>query len=59
MTEHALNHRFRRLRAQCVIVREGRRQGFDMKDMRQDGDLPATQEAVAKNSMLWSPTFDS
>lgn len=52
MTEHALNHRFRRLRAQSVIVREGRRQGFDPKDMCQDADLPVTQEAVEKNSML-------
>ncbi|KAH6611063.1 hypothetical protein Trco_001083 [Trichoderma cornu-damae] len=51
MTEHALNHRFRRLRAQSVIVREGRRQGFDPKDMRQDGDLPVTQEAVEKNNI--------
>jgi hypothetical protein len=51
MSEHALNHRFRRLRAQAVIVREGRKEGFDMKDMIPDGDLPVTQEAVEKNSM--------
>ncbi|KAL7797520.1 hypothetical protein V8C37DRAFT_399683 [Trichoderma ceciliae] len=51
MTEHALNHRFRRLRAQSVIVREGRSQGFDIKDLRQDGDLPATKEAVEKNNI--------
>ncbi|KAL7949114.1 hypothetical protein V8C42DRAFT_313334 [Trichoderma barbatum] len=51
MTEHALNHRFRRLRAQCVIVREGRNQGFDPKNMCQDGDLPATQEAVEKKNI--------
>ncbi|UKZ83549.1 hypothetical protein TrVFT333_011358 [Trichoderma virens FT-333] len=51
MTEHALNHRFRRLRAQSVIIREGRNQGFDPKNICQDGDLPATQEAVEKNNI--------
>lgn len=51
MSEHALNHRFRRLRAQAVIIREGRKEGFDMKDIIPDGDLPVTQEAVEKNSM--------
>ncbi|PTB62845.1 hypothetical protein BBK36DRAFT_1172137 [Trichoderma citrinoviride] len=51
MSEHALNHRFRRLRAQAIIVREGRKEGFDMKDMIPDGDLPATQEAVEKNNI--------
>ncbi|EGR44958.1 uncharacterized protein TRIREDRAFT_111604 [Trichoderma reesei QM6a] len=51
MSEHALNHRFRRLRAQAVIVREGRKEGFDMKDMIPDGDLPVTQEAVEKNNI--------
>ncbi|KAL7931116.1 hypothetical protein V8C35DRAFT_310396 [Trichoderma chlorosporum] len=51
MTEHALNHRFRRLRAQSVIIRQGRDQGFDIKYMRQDADLPATKEAVEKNNI--------
>ncbi|KAL6881596.1 hypothetical protein J3F83DRAFT_66586 [Trichoderma novae-zelandiae] len=51
MSEHALNHRFRRLRAQVLIVREGRKKGFDMKDMAPDGDLPVTQEAVEKNNI--------
>ncbi|KAH0493830.1 hypothetical protein TgHK011_000478 [Trichoderma gracile] len=51
MSEHALNHRFRRLRAQAVIVREGRKAGFDMKDMIPDGDLPVTQEAVEKKNI--------
>lgn len=53
MTEHALNHRFRRLRAQAIIVREGRQQGFDMRDMFvEEGSLPTTQESVDKQSML-------
>lgn len=59
MTEHALNHRFRRLRAQSVIIREGRNQGFDPKNICPDGDLPTTQEAVEKKSMLWSLALDS
>ncbi|KAM0475355.1 hypothetical protein ACHAPX_007109 [Trichoderma viride] len=46
MTEHALNHRFRRLRAQVVIVREGRGKGLDPKKIRADGDLPGTIDAV-------------
>lgn len=48
MTEHALNHRFRRLRAHCTIIREGRKEGLDMKDLLLD--LPDKQEAVDKNS---------
>ncbi|RFU73663.1 hypothetical protein TARUN_8586 [Trichoderma arundinaceum] len=51
MTEHALNHRFRRLRAQSVIVREGLKQGYDPKYLNPDGNLPATQEAVEKNNI--------
>ncbi|KAM0255233.1 hypothetical protein ACHAQJ_005997 [Trichoderma viride] len=51
MSEHALNHRFRRLRAQSVVIREGRNQGLDPKNIIQDGDLPATQEAVEKNNI--------
>ncbi|KAK1243579.1 hypothetical protein MKX08_001717 [Trichoderma sp. CBMAI-0020] len=46
MTEHALNHRFRRLKAQVVIVREGRSKGLDPKNIHADGDLPATIDAV-------------
>ena len=52
MTEHALNHRFRRLRAQVVIVREARKMGLDMKHMNEEGQLPAKQESVQKNSTL-------
>jgi hypothetical protein len=52
MTEHALNHRFRRLKAQVVIIREARDQkggGLDMKNMIVDESaLPQTKEAVDK-----------
>ena len=48
MTEHALNHRFRRYRAETLIIREGRKAGFDPKDLPTEG-LPNTQEAVGKN----------
>lgn len=51
MTEHALNHRFRRLRAQVVIVREGRGKGLDPKNICADGDLPGTIDAVDTKSM--------
>jgi hypothetical protein len=49
MTEDALNHRFRILRAEAVIIREGRARGFDMKRLGID-DLPRTQGAVDKKS---------
>lgn len=59
MTEHALNHRFRRLRAHAVVVQEGRAQGLDLKDLEIDEKkLPATQEKVDKNSTL-PPGFSS
>ncbi|KAF7546460.1 hypothetical protein G7046_g9291 [Stylonectria norvegica] len=52
MSEHALNHRFRRLRAQAIIVRDGRALGFDMKDLvTEDNALPKTQETVEKNNI--------
>ncbi|KAF7534526.1 hypothetical protein G7Z17_g13350 [Cylindrodendrum hubeiense] len=52
MTDHALNHRFRRLRAQAVIIREGRAQGLDMKDLSTDDNfLPKTQENIDKNNI--------
>lgn len=50
MTEHALNHRFRRLRAQAAIIREARAEGIDMKNMMPPDDLPNTKEAVDTNS---------
>lgn len=52
MTEAALNHRFRRLRAEALIISEGRKQGFDMKDLCMSDDLPRIQGGVDKNSML-------
>lgn len=51
MTEHALNHRFRRLKAQVIIVREGRSKRLDPKNLLADGELPATIDAVDTKSM--------
>ncbi|PNY26084.1 Uncharacterized protein TCAP_03981 [Tolypocladium capitatum] len=51
MTEHALNHRFRRLRVQAVIIRGARSEGRDMKDMLTSEDLPTTQEAVDRKNI--------
>lgn len=52
MTPDALNHRFRHLRAEALIISKARQQGgFDMKDMKNDG-LPKTQGAVDKSSTL-------
>lgn len=64
MTEHALNHRFRRLKAQAVIIREGRARGFDMKHLLVEDTMPSSQDAVDKQSMLsllflYSPTTSS
>ena len=50
MKDFALNHRFRRYRAQSVIIREARKQGFDMKNMGLPDDLPDAQERVDKTS---------
>ncbi|CAI6100395.1 hypothetical protein V2G26_008255 [Clonostachys chloroleuca] len=50
MTEDALNHRFRRLRAEAVIIRHGRDAGFDMKHLSVE-DLPKTQATVQKNNI--------
>ncbi|GJN86032.1 hypothetical protein PLIIFM63780_009609 [Purpureocillium lilacinum] len=51
MTDFALNHRFRRYRAQSVIIREARKQGFDMKNMGLPDDLPDAQERVDKTNI--------
>ncbi|KAF4970666.1 hypothetical protein FZEAL_9991 [Fusarium zealandicum] len=52
MTEHALNHRFRRVRAQANIVSVAREQGLDMKDLSTDENiLPSTQGAIDKNNI--------
>lgn len=51
MTEHALNHRFRRVRAQASIISEARARGLDIKELSTDENiLPATQGAIDKNS---------
>ncbi|KAI5461198.1 hypothetical protein BGZ63DRAFT_404092 [Mariannaea sp. PMI_226] len=52
MTDHALNHRFRRLRAQAVIIQAGREYGLDMKDLSTDDNaLPKTQDAIDKHNI--------
>ncbi|KAL2676761.1 hypothetical protein Neosp_010526 [[Neocosmospora] mangrovei] len=52
MTEHALNHRFRRVRAQASIISEGRARGLDIKELSTDENiLPATQGAIDKNNI--------
>ncbi|ODA81726.1 hypothetical protein RJ55_00229 [Drechmeria coniospora] len=51
MTEHALNHRFRRLRAQAAIVREGRQLGFDSKNLPASEELPIKLEDVDRNNI--------
>jgi hypothetical protein len=51
MTEHALNHRFRRVRAQASIISEARARSLDIKELSTDENiLPATQGAIDKNS---------
>lgn len=50
MTEDALNHRFRRLRAESTIVREGRAAGLDMRDLPVVDSLPKAQREVDTKS---------
>lgn len=58
MTESALNHRFRPLRAEVIIIAEGRKRGLDMKDLKVGDDvLPKKQSDVDKKSTL--PSFSS
>ncbi|KAJ3505684.1 hypothetical protein NM208_g16165 [Fusarium decemcellulare] len=53
MTEHALNHRFRRVRAAAQIIPLAREQGLDVKDLSTDENiLPATQGGIDKNSTI-------
>lgn len=53
MTEHALNHRFRKVRASTQLIHIARAQGFDMKDLTADENLlPSTQQAIDKKSRL-------
>ncbi|KAM0235783.1 hypothetical protein ACHAPO_005568 [Fusarium lateritium] len=52
MTDHALNHRFRKVRASTNIISIARAQGFDMKDLTTDENLlPSTQQAIDKNNI--------
>ncbi|PHH69018.1 hypothetical protein CDD83_5860 [Cordyceps sp. RAO-2017] len=53
MTEHALNHRFRRLRAQATLIREARQRGLDMKDLVGVDELPTTQDAIDTDIFVW------
>lgn len=51
MTDHALNHRFRKVRATVNIINDARAQGLDIKDLTTDENLlPSTQAAIDKNS---------
>lgn len=55
MTEHALNHRFRRVRAQASIISEARARRLDIKELSTDENiLPATQGGIDKNSTAFS-----
>ncbi|KAG5975718.1 hypothetical protein E4U55_007593 [Claviceps digitariae] len=52
MSEHALNHRFRKIRAQSLVIKLGRERGFDMRDLCVDENkLPSTQEAVDQKNI--------
>ncbi|KAF4336187.1 hypothetical protein FBEOM_9949 [Fusarium beomiforme] len=52
MTDHALNHRFRKVRATVSIIHEAREQGLDVKDLTTDENLlPNTQGAIDKNNI--------
>ncbi|KAM0439420.1 hypothetical protein ACHAQK_006130 [Fusarium lateritium] len=52
MTDHALNHRFRKVRATVNIINDARAQGLDIKDLTTDENLlPSTQAAIDKNNI--------
>ncbi|KAG6012286.1 hypothetical protein E4U54_007627 [Claviceps lovelessii] len=52
MSEHALNHRFRKIRAQSLVIKLGRERGFDMRDLCVDENkLPSTQERVDQKNI--------
>ncbi|RTE70597.1 hypothetical protein BHE90_015000 [Fusarium euwallaceae] len=52
MTEHALNHRFRRVRAQASIISEARARELDIKELSTDENiLPSTQGAIDKKNI--------
>ncbi|KAK2603705.1 hypothetical protein QQS21_004081 [Conoideocrella luteorostrata] len=52
MTEHALNHRFRKIRAHGSIIKLAREEGYDMRSLSVDeNSLPSTKEAVDKQNI--------
>ncbi|RDA86564.1 hypothetical protein CP532_6010 [Ophiocordyceps camponoti-leonardi (nom. inval.)] len=51
VSENAINHRFRPIRAQATIIREARAQGLDIKDLLSQDELPATQDAIDKQNI--------
>ncbi|EGX91462.1 hypothetical protein CCM_05620 [Cordyceps militaris CM01] len=52
MSEHALNHRFRYIRAQSEIIMAGRKAKLDVKDLTTDeSSLPKTVGAVDKKNI--------
>ncbi|KAM3564696.1 hypothetical protein ARSEF4850_001725 [Beauveria asiatica] len=52
MTEHALNHRFRHIRAQTEVILEGRKANLDVKNLTTDeSSLPKTVGAVDKKNI--------
>ncbi|KAI6782897.1 uncharacterized protein J7T54_002056 [Emericellopsis cladophorae] len=51
MTKDALNHRFRRLRAEAVIIAEARQQGLDMKNLDSSDSLPTAQKDVDRSNI--------
>ncbi|KAM3509944.1 hypothetical protein MY10362_000287 [Beauveria mimosiformis] len=52
MTEHALNHRFRHIRAQTEVILEGRKVNLDVKNLTTDeSSLPKTVGAVDKKNI--------
>ncbi|KAM3427602.1 hypothetical protein NHJ13734_008922 [Beauveria thailandica] len=49
MAEHALNHRFRHVRAQTEVILKGRKANLDVKNLTTDkSSLPKTVGAVDK-----------
>jgi hypothetical protein len=57
LTEPALNHRFRHIRAEALIIKEGRKLGFDMRSLPFEDTLPGTQGAVDRNGMAQLPSM--
>ncbi|RDA94407.1 hypothetical protein CP533_2229 [Ophiocordyceps camponoti-saundersi (nom. inval.)] len=51
VSENAINHRFRPIRAQASIVRQARGQGIDIKDMLSQEQLPTTLDAIDEKNI--------